>query len=125
MDMEFGTPGLEIDVAEGLKAVYLKLREFYEHTAFTAEAFEVGMALAIEIRVHFFDLEIGHVGDAPAEGAFVGTRASELESLNEASLRKHLAWAANHLGKAYIAGEDTDNVGAAGDPDMRFVFFGA
>jgi len=61
MDLEFGTPGLEVNIAEGLKAVYLKLWEFYEHAAFTAEALKVGIALAIEIRVHFFDLEIGHI----------------------------------------------------------------
>ena len=79
------------------------------------------MALAIQIGTHFLDLKIGHVAYAPAQGAFVGPRAAELESLNQASMRKQLAGRAYHLTETRILGKHANDVGAAGNPNKSFV----
>jgi len=81
------------------------------------------VALAIQIRTHLFYLEVGHVAYAPAQGAFVSSRAAELEAFEQSAGRQHLAGSAYHFGKAYVAGKDADDVRASGDPDNRFVFF--
>ena len=123
MYVQLGPPCLEIDVAERLELAYFQFGEFYEYAAVAGEAFEVGMALPIEVGTHLFYLEIGHVTYAPAQGAFVSPRAAELEAFEQAPRRQHLAGSAYDLGKADVAGKDADHVRASGYPDNRFVFF--
>jgi hypothetical protein len=124
MDVEFGLSGLEIEVAEGLEAADLEFREFHEDAAITREAFEVEMALLIEVGTHLLDLEIGHIADTLAQGAFVRAWAAELETLDKAPLRQELAGGADDLGEAYVARIHGDDMGTACDPDYGFVLVG-
>jgi hypothetical protein len=124
VDVQLCFSRFEIDVAEGLQPVNLKLGEPDENAAVPAEPFEVGEALFVESGVETLDLKIGHIADAPAEGAFVRAWAAELESLDETSFGKGLSRGADNLGKARVIGENADNVGAAGNPDEGLVFFG-
>lgn len=124
MDVQFGPSGLEVDIAERLKAADFQLREFYKDAAISCEAFEVEVALPIEVGTHFLDLKIGHIANAPAEAAFVRARAAKSEPFNQSSLREHLSGGAYDLAEAETLGVDADNVRAAGDPDISFVFTG-
>ena len=101
--MKLGFSRLEIDVAEGLQAVHLKLRESDEDAPVSPEPFEVGETLAIQVGAEPLDLEIGHIADALAQGAFVRAGASELEPLNQTPLRQRLARRADDLGKTNVA----------------------
>jgi len=121
--VQFGPPCFEIDVAERLELAYFQLGEFYKYAAVAGEALEVGMALLVQIGTHFFDLEIGHVTYAPAQSAFVSSRAAELKAFEQSPRGQHLPGSADDLGKTDIAGEDTDDVRASRYPDDRFVLF--
>lgn len=124
MYMQLGFAGLEIDIAERLKAADLHIREVHENPAITRETLQVRMALAIQIGAHPLNLEIGHIAHSLAQRAFMRTRAAELEPFDQASLRQHLAGRADHFAQADILPENADDVRAAGDPDKRLVFFG-
>ncbi len=121
MNVKLGFSCLEIDVAERLQAVYLKLREPNENAAVATESLEVGEALPIQICAETLDLEVGHIADVFAECAFVGTGAVELEPFNQSALGQHLGGRADDLSQAYVAGENTHDMSAARDPDKRFV----
>ena len=121
VNVKLGFSRLEIDVAEWLQAVYLKLGEPDEYAAVAAESLKVGEALPIHICAETFNLEVGHIADVFAERAFVRAGAVELKTLNQSSLRQHLGWRADDLGKGYVARESAHNVGAARDPNERLV----
>ena len=122
--MQFGPSGFEVNEAERLQPADLQLRKFYEHAAIASEALKVVVALQIQIRAHLLDLEIGHIAYAAAQGAFVAARPAELETLNQTPMRKHLPGRADNLAQAGIVGENTDDMGASGNPDNRLVFLG-
>ena len=121
MDVEFAASGLEINVAERLQIIDFQIREFNKHAAISSEPLKVDMALAIQIGTHLLDLKIGHIAYPPAQGAFVGPWAAELETLNQTSMWKQLAGRAYHLTETRIIGKHADNVGAAGNPDKGLV----
>ena len=123
MYVQFGSSGLEVNVAERLELTYFQFREFYKYAAVSCEALEVGMALFVQVGTHFFDLEIGHITYAPAQCAFVSSRAAELKAFEKSSRRQHLPWSADDLGEADIVGKDTDDMCASGYPDDGFVLF--
>jgi len=81
------------------------------------------MALLVQIGTHFLDLKIGHVTYTPAQSAFMSSRAAELKAFEQSTRGQHLPGSADDLGKADVAGENTDDVCASGYPDDRFVFF--
>ena len=116
VNVNLGFSRLEIYVAEGLQPVYLKLREPDEHTAVSAESFEVVEALPIQRWRETLNLEIGHIADVFAQRAFVRAGAVELETLNQASLGKHLGWRADDFSQTYVARECAYDVSAAGNP---------
>jgi len=123
MDVQFGASCLEVNVAERLQPADFQFREFYEQAAIPRQSLEVVVALQIQIRTHLIDLKIGHITYPAAQGAFMAARASELETLNQPSMRKQLAGRAYNFTKAGIIGENTDNMSAARNPDNRLVFF--
>ena len=47
MDVQLGSSGLEVNVAERLKLIYLQLGELYEDASVASEAFEIDVALSI------------------------------------------------------------------------------
>ena len=116
MNVNLGFSRLEIYVAEGLQAVYLKFREPDEHAAVSAESFEVVEALPVQRRRQTLNLEIGHIADVFAQCAFVRAGAVELETLNQASFGKHLGRCADDFSQTYVARECTYDVSAAGNP---------
>ena len=124
MYVQLGSPGLEVDVAERLELADFQFRELYEHAPVSGEALQVGMALLVQIGTHLLDLEIGHIAYSPAQCAFVSPWPAELKTFEQSSRRQHLARSAYDLGKADIAGENTDNMSASCNPDNRLVFFG-
>ena len=124
MDVQFGASCLEINIAEGLQPADFQFREFYKQAAIPCETLEVIVALQIQIRTHLLDLEISHVTYPAAQGAFMTAWASELETLNQASMRKHLAGRAYNFTEAGIIGKNTDNVSASCNPDNRLIFLG-
>ena len=83
--VQLGSPCFEVDVAEWLEVADLDVGEGDEDSAVAGETFEVLVALLIEVGAHLFDLEVGHIADAPAERTLVGSWAAELESLDKAS----------------------------------------
>ena len=121
VNVKLGFSRLEIDVAEWLQAVYLKLGEPDEYAPVPAESLKVGEALPIQICAETLNLEVGHIADVFAERAFVRAGAVKLETLNQSSLRQHLGWRADDLGQAYVARENAHNVRAARNPDKRLV----
>jgi hypothetical protein len=121
VNVKLGFSRLEIYVAEGLQAVYLKLREPDEHAAVSAESFEVGKALPIQRWRETLYLEIGHIAYVFAQCAFVRAGAVELETLNQASLGKHLGWRADDFSQTYVARECAYDVSAAGNPYQRLI----
>ena len=121
VNVKLGFSRLEIDVAEWLQAVYLKLWEPDEYAAVSAESLKVGEALPIHICAETLNLEVGHIADVFAERAFVRAGAVELETLNQSSLRQHLSWRADDLGQAYVACENARNMRTARNPDKRLV----
>ena len=123
MYMQFGSSCLEIDVAERLELAYFQFREFYEDAPVSRVAFEIGMTLPVQIRTHFLDLEIGHVTYAPAQSAFMSSRAAELEAFEQSAGRQHLAGSAYDFGEADVAGKNADDMCASCYPDDRFIFF--
>ncbi len=110
VDVHLVSAGLEIDVAERLQPSDGQVGEADEHAAVAGEAFEVDVALAIEIGAHFFDLEIGHVAHAPAERAFVVSLPAKLESLDESAFGQLLRRRVDQLGQAEVSCIDTDDV---------------
>ena len=124
MDVQLVSSGLEIDVAERPELADLHLGEVDENATIACEAFEVGMALLVQIRAHLLYLKVGHVTYSPAQGAFMSPRAAELKTFEQSSRRQHLAGSAYDFGKADVTGKNTDNVGASCNPDDRFVFIG-
>jgi hypothetical protein len=124
VDVQFAASGLKINVAEGLQIIDFQIRELDKHAAISGEPLKVDMALAIQVGAHLLDLKIGHVAYPPAQGAFVGPRAAELEPLNQTSVWKQLARSAYDLTQARILGKDANNVRAAGDPDKGLVLVG-
>ena len=123
MDVQLVAPGLEIHIAERLKLADFQLGELNEHPAVLCESLEVRMALTIQIRTHLLNLEIRHVADALAQRALMAARPSELEALDKTSMREHLPGRADNLGQTGVAHKNTDDMGAACDPDNGFVFF--
>lgn len=85
VDVQLVWLGLEIDIAERLKAGAFEFRKFDEDASCSCETFEVRLTLHIETCRHFFDLKVGHIAYAFAQGAFVGFRAFELKTLNQAA----------------------------------------
>ena len=71
VNVNLGFSRLEIYVAEGLQAVYLKFREPDEHAAVSAESFEVVEALPIQRRRQTLNLEICHIADVFTQCAFM------------------------------------------------------
>ncbi len=124
MDVQFGSSCLEVNIAERLQPADFQFRKFYKQAAIPRKSLEVGVALQIQIRTHLIDLKICHITYPAAQGAFVTARASELETLNQTSMRKHLAGRAYNFTEACIIGKNTDNMSAARNPDNRLVFFG-
>jgi len=122
MDVQLVASGLKVNIAEWLHAIDLQVWEFDEDAAIACEALEIGVALPIQVGAHLFNLEIGHVADAPAQGALVGAGTTELETLDQSSLRQQLTRGADNLAEADITGKNGHNVGTAGDPNNRFVF---
>lgn len=97
MYVQFVYPCLKIDIAERLKSVAFQVREFYKYTSVTCEPFEVGVALSIEIGTHPLNLKICHIADAAAKSAFMCFGASEMKTLNQSTLGKHLSRRADNL----------------------------
>jgi hypothetical protein len=124
MDVQFAASGLEINVAERLQIIDFQVREFNEHAAISRKPLKVDMALAIQIGTHLLDLKIGHVAYSPAQSAFMGPRAAELETFDQTSMWKQLAGRAYDLAQARILGKHANNVGAAGNPDKSLVLVG-
>ncbi len=84
MDVQFGSSGLEVDVAERLKLVDFQFRELHKHAPIAGETFEIRVALSIQTGTHLLDLEVGHVTYSPVQGAFVRSWAAELKTLDQA-----------------------------------------
>lgn len=124
MYVQFGSPGLEVDVAEGLELADFQFREFHKHASVSGEAFKIGMALLVQIGTHFFDLKVGHITYAPAQGAFMSSWAAELKTFEQPTRRQHLARSTYDFGETDVAGKNADDVCAPGNPDNRLVFFG-
>ncbi len=124
VNMQFVATGFEIHIAERLEFAGFQIGELHEYAPVAGETLEVRVALLIEVAAHFLDLEIGHVTDAAAEGAFVSAGAAELESFDQAAIREHLARSAYDFGQTYITGEDAYNMRASCDPDNGFVLLG-
>ena len=123
MDVQLGSSGLEIDIAERLKPADFLLGEFNKDAPVLCESLQVGMALAIEIAAHLLDLEIGHIAHALAKRALMTSRTSELESLDQTAMREHLPRCAHNFRKTGVPGKNAYNMRAACDPDNSFVFF--
>ncbi len=88
MNMQLGASGLKINVAKRLQFTNFQLGEFDKHATVPSESLKINVALAIQIRAHLFDLEVGHIADAAAQGALVTSRAAKLKTLYQATLRK-------------------------------------
>lgn len=123
VDVQFCSSGLEIYIAERLELADFLLGELNKDASVSCEPFEVGMALAIEIGTHLLDLEIGHIANALAQRTLMAPRASELESLDQPSMRQHLARCAYDFRKAGTPGKNAYHMRAACDPDDSFIFF--
>ena len=87
VDVDFVAAGFKIDIAERFQAAGRVFREGDKHTPVACKTVQVQMALAVKIGTHFFDLEISHIAQSPAQGAFVGSLAAELETFNQAATR--------------------------------------
>ena len=124
MDVEFATPRFKINVAEGLKIVDLQVGEFDKYATIPSKAFEVLVALPIQIGTHLLNLKIGHITYTSAQSAFMSPGATELKTFNQSSRWEHLAGYAYNLGKADVTGKDADNMRASCNPDNRLVLFG-
>ena len=120
--MQFGSSCLKVNKAERLQSADLQFGEFYKQAAISCEPLEVIVALQIQIRTHLLDLKIGHIAYAAAQGAFVAARPLELKTLNQASVRKHLAGRADNFAQASIISKNSDDVGAPCNPDNSLVF---
>jgi len=90
MYVQFVSSGFEVYITERLKAAYLQLWKLDKYAAVACEAFEIKMALTVQVRAHLFDLKIRHVTYGPAQCAFVGSRSAKLESFDQPLLRQHL-----------------------------------
>jgi hypothetical protein len=97
VDVQLVRLGFEIDIAERLKAGAFEFRKFDEDASCPCETFEVCLALHIETCRHFFDLKVGHIAYAFAQGAFVGFWAFELKTLNQAARGQKLIGNADNL----------------------------
>ena len=124
MDVQFASSCLEVNIAERLQPADLQFRKLYKQAAIPRKSLEVSVALQIQIRIHLLDLKICHITYPAAQGAFMTARASELETLDQPSMRKHLAGRAYNFTKAGIIGKNTDNMGASRNPDNRLVSLG-
>lgn len=121
MDVQLGSSGLEVYVAERLKLIDLQLGELYEDAPVAGEAFKIRVALSIQTWTHFLDLEVGHITYSPAQGALVRSWSAELKTFDQAPRGQHLPGCADNFGKTCIACEDADNVCAACEPDDRLI----
>jgi len=121
MDVKFGPSCLEVNIAERLKPVYLKLRKLNENAPIPREPLKVDMALPIQIGAHLLDLEIGHIAYAPAQRALMAPRAPKLKTLNQSSVRKKLARSADNLGQKSVIGKNAHHMCAARHPDCCLV----
>ena len=61
VNVQFVPSCLKVDVAERLEAGDGQRGELYKDASIACKAFEVDVALAIQICTHFLDLKIGHV----------------------------------------------------------------
>ena len=61
MNMKLVSPGLEINITEWLKSTDFQLRILDKYTSIPRKAFEVFVALLVQIRTHLLDLKIRHV----------------------------------------------------------------
>ena len=120
--MQFGSSCFKVNKAEWLQSADLQFGEFYKQAAVSCEPLEVIVALQIQIWTHLLYLKIGHIAYAAAQCAFVTARAMELKTLNQASVRKHLAGCADNFTQASIICKNADDVGAPCNPDNRLVF---
>ncbi len=121
MDVKFGPPGLEVNIAERLKPADFKLRKLNKNAPIPREPLKVDMALPIQIGAHLLDLKVGHIADAPAQRALMAPRAAKLKTLNQSSVRKKLARRADNLGQKSVIGKNAHHVCAARHPDCRLV----
>ena len=124
MDVQLGSSGLEVDIAERLKLIDFQFGELYEDAPVAGEAFEIGVALSIQTGTHLLDLEVGHVTYSPAQGAFVSPWAAELKTLDQAPRGQHLTGCAYNFCKTCIACEDADDMRTPRKPDGRLVLLG-
>jgi len=124
VDMDFVAAGLKINVAERLEAPCRKFREGDKHSPISRKPMQVQMTLPVEIDAHFLNLEIGHIAQSPAEGAFMGSLAAELKPFNKAAPGQQLAAGADEFRQAHVAGKDAHNVRASRRPDQQFILFG-
>ena len=79
--MQLRAPSFEIHITERLQAANLQFRKLDKNTSIAGKAFQVGTTLFIQIRTHFFDLEVSHVANATAQRALVGARSLKVKSL--------------------------------------------
>ncbi len=124
MDVQLGSSGLEVNVAEWLKLVDLQFRDLHKHAPVAGETFEIGIALSIQIGTHLLDLEVGHVAYSTAQSALVSSWAAELKTFDQAPGGQHLAGCADNFSKTCVACENADNMRATGEPDNRLVLLG-
>jgi len=125
VNMQFISSGLEVDIAERLKAADGKFREFYEYAAVAGESFKVDMTLTIEVRTHLLDLEIRHIAKAFGKRAFmISLAGGESESFNQTPPWEKLRRRAYQFRKTKVICKDTYHMRAAGRPDERFIFVG-
>jgi hypothetical protein len=126
MNLQFILPRLEIDIAERLQAAYFQGGIFYEYAAVPREPLQVRVALFIKIGAHLLDLKIGHIAYAPAQCAFVRTRAAELKTLDKTPLRQRLVGTADHFAQTYsVEVKNRDNMSASGNPYLGLVLDGS
>lgn len=88
VNVDFVTAGLKINVTKRLQASCRVFREGDKHSPISRKSLQVQMTLTIEIGAHFLDLEIGHIAQSPAQGAFMGSLAAELEPFHQTPLRQ-------------------------------------
>jgi len=66
VDVHFGFSCFEVDVAERLQRIGIIVWKLYEQSPVAAKAFEIDIALSVEVLAHFFDLEVCHVAKPAA-----------------------------------------------------------
>ncbi len=121
VDVQFITSGLEVNIAERLKAADGKFWEFYEYAAVAGESLKVDMALTVEVRTHLLNLKIRHIAKALGKSAFMISLAGESESFNQTPPWEKLCRRADEFRKTKVICKNTYHVRAAGHPDERFI----